>query len=32
MISCRSQVTQMIVSAKVSKKLSWGDIAGSIGM
>jgi cyanate lyase len=32
MISCRSQVTQMIVSAKVRKNLRWGDIAESIGM
>ena len=32
MISCRSQVTQMIVSAKVRKKLKWAQIAESIGM
>ncbi|KJH80105.1 cyanase [Pseudomonas sp. KSR10] len=32
MISCRSQVTQMIVSAKVRKNLRWGDIAESMGM
>lgn len=32
MISCRSQVTQIIVSAKVRKNLRWCDIAESIGM
>ena len=32
MISCRSQVTQMIVSAKVRKHLKWTQIAESIGM
>lgn len=32
MISCRSQVTQMIVSTKVRKNLRWRDIAESIGM
>lgn len=32
MISCRSQVTQMIVSAKVRKNLKWTQVAESIGM
>lgn len=32
MISCRSQVTQMIVSAKVRKNLKWAQVAESIGM
>ncbi|MCQ4321247.1 cyanase [Stutzerimonas stutzeri] len=32
MISCRSQVTQMIVSAKVRKNLKWTQVAQSIGM
>ncbi|WP_313477279.1 cyanase [Stutzerimonas kunmingensis] len=32
MISSREQVTQMIVSAKVSKGLKWAHVAESIGM
>ncbi|WP_217477633.1 cyanase [Stutzerimonas stutzeri] len=32
MISCRSQVTQMIVSTKVRKGLTWRQVAESIGM
>ncbi|MFG3453216.1 MULTISPECIES: cyanase [Pseudomonadaceae] len=32
MISCRSQVTQMIISTKVRKGLKWRQVAESIGM
>ncbi len=32
MIACRSQVTQMIVSTKVRKGLTWRQVAESIGM
>lgn len=32
MISCRSQVTQMIISTKVQKGLKWRQVAESIGM
>ncbi|WP_407297669.1 cyanase [Stutzerimonas zhaodongensis] len=32
MISCRSQVTQMIISTKVRKGLKWSQIAETIGM
>ncbi len=32
MISCRSQVTQMIVSAKVRKGLKWAAVAESVGL
>ena len=31
MISCRSQVTQMIVSAKVRKGLKWAAVADAVG-
>jgi cyanate lyase len=32
MISCRSQVTQMIISTKVRKGLKWSQVAECIGM
>jgi cyanate lyase len=32
MISCRSQVTQMIISTKVRKGLKWTQVAEHIGM
>ncbi|MCQ4259696.1 cyanase [Stutzerimonas stutzeri] len=32
MISCRSQVTEMIISTKVRKGLKWSQVAESIGM
>lgn len=32
MISCRSQVTQMIISTKVRKGLKWTQVAERIGM
>lgn len=32
MISCRSQVTQMIMSSKVRKGMKWTHVAESIGM
>jgi len=32
MISCRSQVTQMIISTKVRKGLKWSQVAETIGM
>lgn len=32
MISCRSQVTQMIISTKVRKGLKWAQVAEHIGM
>lgn len=32
MISCRSQVTEMIIATKVRKGLKWSQVAESIGM
>jgi cyanate lyase len=32
MISCRSQVTQMIIASKVRKDLKWSHVAETIGM
>jgi cyanate lyase len=32
MISNRSQVTEMIVSAKVRKQLKWADVAAAVGL